>query len=166
MFDAFQFEIGTMLTPLIWESQKEAHSKCNETQIFLCRSRICSRILFWYCAQTQFHDSNMQMMWCEKKLMICFTFYTWIGTCTTLKIISLPRILFRTVCRSSFTTAAGKNNKTDACVQSYGWSEPEWFHKSSLCLSNGIEAKDCGVCMCKNYTKIDMKSRNQSPYEL
>ena len=67
MFDAFQFEIGTMLTPLIWESQKEAHSKCNETQIFLCRSRICSRILFWYCAQTQFHDSNMQMMWCEKK---------------------------------------------------------------------------------------------------
>ena len=135
------FELGhrqyiTMLSLLIWKSQKGTHSKCNETQIFLCRSRICSRILFWYCAQTQFHDSNMQMMWCEKKLMICFTFYTWIGTCTTLKIISLPRILFLTVCRSSFTTAAGKNNKTDACVQSCGWTEPEWFHKSSLCWNS------------------------------
>ena len=118
LFDKVQFEMGhwqciAMLSLLIW---KDAHSECNETQIFLCRSRFCSRILFSHCPQTQFRDSNTRIMWNMKKKLvhlICLTQRTFYST---MKLYNLTnnfsiKTLFPHVCRSNFTTGGRKTAK-------------------------------------------------------
>ena len=78
MFDAFQFEIGTMLTPLILESQKEAHSECNE-KYFSAEVIAVQEFSFHIVSGSSF-IGNMQIMWKVKNMwsrqMICLTHKT------------------------------------------------------------------------------------------
>ena len=119
MFDESKYSIANALQSWVFSffsSPKEAHSECNETQTFLCRSCICSRILFWHCPQTQFRDSNTQIMW-NMKTQSTKHMYSQLKKLSYCQEFSPPCL------QIEFHDGSRNDNKRDACLKSFGWND-------------------------------------------